>query len=253
MRPLFRAAALALALTLAAASALLCAQEKKPAPKLLVAFPIGVELGKKSTINLRGLNLEHIKTVHAEPAGVVVTIETNGTTAVPNNTSKETLGDTQARIAFTLPKDFAGDRLLLRVETDGGRSEPLTVPVLREGAFIAEKEENNAFKTAQPLTLPARVAASIRSAQDVDVYVLQGKAGQELNIEVFAHRGGSLCDAVLTLRDERLSLLASDDDSAGGRDPRLQLRLPADGKYFLIVQDAHDTGDEMHPYHLLVR
>ena len=53
--------------------------------------------------------------------------------------------------------------------------------------------------------------------------------------------------------DERLSLLAGDDDSAGGRDPRLQLRLPADGKYFLIVQDAHDTGGEMHPYHLIVR
>ena len=249
MRPLRRAAAL----VLLAATCLLFAQEKKPAPKLLVAFPIGVELGKKSTINLRGLNLEHIKTVHAEPAGVVVTIETNGTTAVPNNTSKETLGDTQARIAFTLPKDFAGDRLLLRVESAEGRSEPLMVPVLREGAFILEKEENNAFKTAQPLTLPARVVASIRSAQDVDVYVLQGKAGQMLAAEVFAHRGGSLCDAMLTVRDERLTLLAGDDDSAGGRDPRLQLRLPADGKYFLIVQDAHDTGGEMHPYHLIVR
>lgn len=249
MRPLPRAAALALL----AITCLLFAQEKKPAPKLLVAFPLGVELGKKTALTLRGLNLDHIKAVLVEPAGAVVAIESNGTAAVPNNTSKETLGDTQARVAITLPKDFTGDRLLLRVESAEGRSEPLMVPVLREGAFVLEKEENNAFKTAQPFTLPARVAASIRSGQDVDVYVISGKAGQEIFIEVFAHRGGSLCDAMLTLRDERLSLLAGDDDSAGGRDPRLQLRLPADGKYFLIVQDAHDTGGEMHPYHLLVR
>ena len=84
MRPLPRAAALALL----AVTCLLFAQEKKPAPKLLVAFPLGVELGKKAALTLRGLNLDHIKAVHVEPAGAVVAIESNGTATVPNNTSK---------------------------------------------------------------------------------------------------------------------------------------------------------------------
>ena len=62
MRPLPRAAALALL----AITCLLFAQEKKPAPKLLVAFPLGVELGKKTALTLRGLNLDHIKAVKTE-------------------------------------------------------------------------------------------------------------------------------------------------------------------------------------------
>ncbi len=246
----------AFALLLAAGAAALHtgAQEKPSPPKILVAFPIGVEPGKKTTLNLRGLQLAELKAVHLEPATATAVVESNGTAAVPNNTSKDTVGDTQARVAITLPKDFVGERLLLRVQTAGGLSEALTVPVLREGAFAAEKEDNNGFRTPQALAaLPARIVGSIRAAQDVDVYVVQGRAGQMLTAEVFAHRGGSLCDAVLTVRDERLALLASDDDGAGGRDPRVAIRLPSDGKYYLVVQDAHDSGGEMHPYHLLVR
>ena len=51
----------------------------------------------------------------------------------------------------------------------------------------------------------------------------------------------------------KATLLASADDSPADRDPRLAFTLPADGRYFLVVQDAHDQGGPAYGYLLQVK
>jgi len=116
-----------------------------------------------------------------------------------------------------------------------------------------EKEPNGGFRGAQDLQPPVTVDGAIPQAFDVDVYHLQGKAGQKLRAEILAARFGSALDATLTLHDARGSVLLSCDDTKESRDPLLEFTLPADGSYFLAVADAHDTGGITHIYWLQIQ
>ena len=53
---------------------------------------------------------------------------------------------------------------------------------------------------------------------------------------------------MLTLYDEAEHILGSSADTDGTTDAALQARLPADGKYFLSLIDAHDKGGPTHAY-----
>ena len=66
-------------------------------------------------------------------------------------------------------------------------------------------------------------------------------------------RCGSLLDAVLTLFDAHGHILATCDDTADSHDPQLRAELPADGAYFLALNDAHDRGGAWHNYELTVK
>jgi hypothetical protein len=118
---------------------------------------------------------------------------------------------------------------------------------------IAEKEPNNGFREAQPLTPGQQVQGAISQKQDVDVYRFEGRAGQHVVAEVLAARYGSALDSFLTLYDGEGRVLASNDDSDGSPDSRLELRLPRDGTYYLSVLDANDEGGPAHVYRLSLR
>jgi len=152
-----------------------------------------------------------------------------------------------------LPADFKGDEAAFTVETPDGKSAPAKLAVLRPSAFTEEAEDNGAFAKPQLLSLPANVRGRIQAAQDVDVFAFEGKAGQRVTAEILAARLGSPLDATLTLWNASNTLLASADDSPADRDPRLAFTLPADGRYFLVVQDAHDFGSAAHGYLLRLR
>jgi hypothetical protein len=85
----------------------------------------------------------------------------------------------------------------------------------------------------------------------VDVYRIEGAVGQRITAQVLAARYGSALDGMLTLYDADGRQLAASDD-ADGSDPRLEVRLPRDGVYFLSLLDAHDQGGPLHPYRLRV-
>ena len=48
-----------------------------------------------------------------------------------------------------------------------------------------------------------------------------------------------------------VQFIAQHDDMSGTTDSRIEQMLPA-GKYFIVLQDAHDRGGEAHPYRLIV-
>jgi hypothetical protein len=86
----------------------------------------------------------------------------------------------------------------------------------------------------------------------VDVFRVEGKAGDRLVFEVQARRFGSPLEAMLTLYDADGHIMATAEGMGAQRDPVLKASLPRDGKYFLALIDAHDQGGPIWVYRLLV-
>jgi hypothetical protein len=127
-------------------------------------------------------------------------------------------------------------------------------------ADTAELEPNDTTAQAQPVTLPALVNGRIERADETDVYLLSGRAGDQVVAEILARRLQSPLDSALRLTDAAGAVLASNDDfddKAAGllahqADSRLTATLPADGDYFLHVTDAQHQGSPAHAYRLRV-
>ncbi|KAF0170807.1 MAG: pre-peptidase [Limisphaerales bacterium] len=254
--PLRSAGAVQIALVLSLALGVARAQDKKAedkSPKVIVPVPLGIVVGKTNTVEIRGLNLDAAKALHFTDAAVTARVASKGKAEVPQNQKKERFGDTQVKAEVFVPADFKGDEAAFTVETPDGKSAPAKLAVLCPGAFVEESEDNGSFAKPQSITLPTSVRGSIKAAQDVDVFAFEGKAGQRVTAEILAARLGSPLDATLTLWNASNTLLASADDSPGDRDPRLAFTLPAAGRYFLVVLDAHDQGSVAHGYLLSMR
>lgn len=228
-------------------------KEEPKVPKVLLAVPFAVIAGQTNRVEVRGLNLDLVKSVQFEAAGVVATVKSAGKSEPPKNTKKERLGDTQVALEVVVPASVGAAELTFKLETPTNGTATAKLRVLRRGEFTEEKEENGSFTQPQALQLPTLVRGSIKGAQDVDIFQFEGRAGWKLTAEVLAGRAGSPCDPLLTLWSGQRTMLRSDDDSATERDARLTFTLPADGKYFLVVQDAHDQGGPAYGYHLSVQ
>jgi hypothetical protein len=252
-----RRSRLALAALLLAATAL-TAQDKKPpekkdAPRVVVAVPLGIPAGKTTKVTLRGLRLDTATEVRCGAPKATAKVVSKGKATVPNMQEAKHVGDTQVEVEVTLPADAAEGMSELTVVTPAGESAPHKLLVEKTVSVISEKEPNNGFKQAQPVALPQAVDGTISQNQDVDVYRFEGKAGQRVVIEVFAARYGSALDSFLSLHDADGRLLATCDDIDGSTDSRIEATLPKDGAYYASVIDANDIGGPAHVYRLVVK
>ena len=240
-------------LLLLSLSLFLLAQPKKPDPKngpqVIVAVPLGAVPGSTNKLTLRGLRLENTSEVRAAGSKATIKLVKKGKLAVPNMQKPEKVGDSEVQIELALPADAPEGTLAVEVVTPAGTT---SHSFLVARGVIAEKEPNNGYREAQPLTLPAIVDGAISAPQDVDVFRFEGKAGQKLVAEVLADRLGSALDGILTLADARGAILTSNDDTVGA-DPKIEFTLPRDGVYYLSLIDAHDQGGPAHVYRLVVR
>lgn len=115
---------------------------------------------------------------------------------------------------------------------------------------MTETEPNDGFRQAQSLAIPQIVDGQIHADRNVDVYSIELLASQQLIAEVFARRHGSGLDSVLSVFDSKGRKIISNDDR-DSVDSKIEIRLEA-GRYFLVVQDAHDRGGPAHPYRLVL-
>ena len=121
-----------------------------------------------------------------------------------------------------------------------------------------EREPNDDTPAAQRITLPSIVNGRIDRPGDVDVFRIEGRAGDRIVAEVNARRLNSPLDAMLRLKDGDGRELAMNDDyedrGAGltthHADSRLYATLPADGAHTLHVSDTQHHGSEAHAYRL---
>lgn len=112
---------------------------------------------------------------------------------------------------------------------------------------VMEAEPNDAFEGATPSELPLAFNGRIEKANDVDIYKFSAKKDQVWEIECYGRRIGSPVDSVINLYNADRGHLAGNDD-ARGQDSYLRWQVPADGDYYLRVNDHLSQGGDTYVY-----
>jgi hypothetical protein len=101
---------------------------------------------------------------------------------------------------------------------------------------------------AKPVLLPACYRSQLSQAKERHAleFVSDRQAVWRFRIEGRAF--GSAIDPVLSVEDHRGKELARIDDVADDRDPLLEWKCTAEGRYRLIVRDLHDGGGASYFY-----
>jgi hypothetical protein len=101
---------------------------------------------------------------------------------------------------------------------------------------------------AKPIPLPACYRSQLSQAKERHAleFTSDNKAVWRFRVEGRAF--GSAIDPVLSVEDHRGKELARLDDVADDRDPSLDWKCEADGRYRLIVRDLHDGGGPSYFY-----
>jgi hypothetical protein len=135
----------------------------------------------------------------------------------------------------------------LFVEDEQGMT-PSGVPfrALTEGN-VTETEPNDAFETASAAELPLALNGRIEREGDVDFFKFTAKAGQTWDIECYSQRIGSPADPVVNVYKPDNGHLAGNDD-ARAQDSYFRWQVPADGEYYLRINDHLGKGGETYVY-----
>jgi hypothetical protein len=183
-----------------------------------------------------------------------VTVTVNGTSldglrdirsTVPRMTAKQT---GTKRFTLTIPASALPGVYDLRAVGLYGMSSPRAF-VVSNRVECLEKEPNDTFASAQPVSLDGVVNGRIEKPGDVDCYQFRARAGQRIVLECLAERIDSQLRAVLEVYDAAGKRLAVNRGSTG-IDPLVDFLVPADGTYFVKVFDLSYLGSAAHFYRL---
>lgn len=260
----FRFLGASVAVLLAGAFAV-SAEDKKPAPppeppKPILTVPLGLIAGRTNVVQLRGLRLKDADGVSLEglkaSVPVMVTIRKREDVKPPDGVPAPKAGDQALELEVVIPAfdpaiELGTNRLIWSVHSTNGLGSLNGIPVFHSDRLVESREPNNGFRDAQPLKPGQTVRGALEKSGEVDVFRIEGTAGQTLSAEVLASRIGSTLDGILTWYDEGGTLLASNDDAVGA-DPALALKLTKSGPVFLALTYANEKAGKTHGYLLTV-
>jgi hypothetical protein len=184
-------------------------------------FPLGGKIGTKTKIDLDGVNLSK------------------------NSVKLKVARSNEKKIYFTIGgKGLHSNKLAFGTST---------------GTELSMKT-NNSMTNPMLLSRDNTVNGMIRVPGQEDWYAIDGQKGQNVVIEIMAHRLGSQIDADLTLYDENKKVLAQVDDypdkSEGMEtfhaDPQMTYKFLKDGKVFIRVRDVLGKGGLAYGYRLFI-
>lgn len=206
----------------------------KPEPPVISAVaPAGFGPGWSGELTLTGKHLRGRVELAGLPEGVTLR------TPLPHNRSDDRLVVTLSAAATAKPGVYP-----VAVRTAGGTSGTLPL-VIDPFATVNETEPNDSRGTAQPLALPATVAASAGRDGDTDWFAFDAPAGTEIGVQVVADGIGSKLAPRLALLDAAGDVLAEGNGSLG-------YRAAAAGRYVLKLRDAEYRGGAGFDYRLSV-
>lgn len=168
-------------------------------PRPTAAYPAGGQRGTQQEVTYLGL-----------PGG-----ELKATIAVPAE-AKEEIG--------------------IYAEDAGGIAPSANVFRLYDAGNSLELEPNNDFQTASPAQLPNAFNGIINQPGDVDFFKFTATKGQVFEVECYGRRIRSPLDPVVRLYNSGFGAIAANDDSRGP-DSYFRFSVPADGEYYISVED----------------
>ncbi|MBX9582604.1 MAG: PPC domain-containing protein [Gemmataceae bacterium] len=208
-------------------------------PALNAVQPRGAQRGTEAVVTLSGGRLADAQELLVYYPGIAVK-------------KFEVVNDATLKATLAIAPDCRLGEHAFRVRTASGVSDLRTFWV---GALpvVDEKEPNTEFDKAQPIPLNVTVHGVV-DAEDADHFVVEGKKGQRLSVEVEGMRlGGTFFDPfVAILNDKRFELATGDDSPNTLQDGGCSVVLPADGKYTVLVRESSYGGNGACQYRLHV-
>ena len=121
----------------------------------------------------------------------------------------------------------------------------ITVRSLEPGQAISRD-------SATPIELPVLLRGTLALPDPTNYVQFRGIAGKQYRIQMFARELGSALDATVSILDSQGKQLSHQDDVGNDRDPDLKWKAPADGDYFIEINDFHQAGGPGFGFELLV-
>jgi hypothetical protein len=123
-----------------------------------------------------------------------------------------------------------------------------------------DQEPNDEPAKAQKVTLPIIINGRSDRPGDLDIFEVEGKAGETIVAEVTARRLGSPLDSFLTVTGADGKIIALNDDhfdvgsgmNTDHADSYLMAKLPGDGKYYIHLGDTRRQGGKEYAYRLRI-
>jgi len=223
--------------------------------------PIAVQRGKKAKVRVwSNFTLNNSHSTFFVPAGIRMTQVKEPAKKVEFFEPKELDQGEDFGFDVEVPAGQLPGVYEYRIATDQAVSSVGHLLVTDHTVVTESTGDNDTPKTAQSVSVPSAVCGNIDDFEDVDLYRIRGRAGQELVCQIFAQRVTRLIhcmaiqypkihlmDSYLTLRDEQGRVVAENDNFVGG-DAMLRCRLPASGDYLLEVRDSRYAGDPRYVY-----
>ena len=164
---------------------------------------------------------------------------------------------TDAFLRMEIPATGTYLVLATRSGVDVGKTEGEYVLIAgypEEDAPPAEPQENEspdgAEYVGELVVGDEAVSDSITDDNFVDLYTFSGQAGDQVTITMTGEGG---LDAYLGLIDPNEEVIAEDDDSAGGTNSQISIRLPESGTYLIVAtRNGLDAGSTTGDYTLEV-
>lgn len=214
-----------------------------PAARLDAVFPAGAAPGSTVDVTIHGGDLDDVMALLFSHPGI---------SAVPKRADPGPFDDAPQTLADTFVVSVAADvpsghhtvRCQGRYGVSGART--FVVDGLPH-TLEAEPDDTAAEATVVPL--PGVVDGRFTGGADVDWYRFTGRRGQRLSIEGLARRIDSRATLVLRLVGPDGRAVA-EARPVGAADPALEVDLPLDGDYLLVVDDALHGGGPDHPYEI---
>jgi hypothetical protein len=199
-------------------------------PVVNTIFPPGVQAGRTAEVTVGGSNLQGLQKLHGNVPGIQC----------------ERLD--ASRFRLTIPEGTQPGLYDLWGVGDNGISAPRTFAISNRTESL-ESEPNEAVTDAATVPLDGVINGRIEKAGDIDYYRFTARQGQRVSVECSAERIDSRLRGVLEIFDAAGRRLAV-NRGYFGIDPLIDFGVPADGSYFVKLQDLTSSGSAEHYYRL---
>lgn len=217
-----------------------------PEARLFSIFPPGGKQGTTVEAVLTGSDLEDVNQLYFDHPG----LHAEPVTAMKDGKLQPVPGKFRITIDSATPLGMHDVRAVGRYGITNPR-----IFVVGDGIEVIETEPNNtpaqAVRVLADRVPRVTVNGQINGATDIDHFRFGARAGQRILIDCQARRIDSRLDGRLVLLSPSGKLLVSSNDFQG-RDPFLDVTIPADGDYILGVTDQVYDGSPEYFYRLTI-